>query len=166
LRQANRLYQAGDYKQAALLYFELAERAQYNNLPQAANLYLRGGVAYLKISDDEQAEKLFRKSLLFCLENKRWPQLERILDVAEAELDSAGKPEMAADLRAWVMGKLPSEIQLASSQGRAEEHFTSGNVKLPSNCPNCGGPVQPKEIEWYDAANPICAYCGSVLRDE
>ena len=164
LREANRLYQAGEFEKAAFLYIDLAERAEINTMPQAANLYLRAGISFLKDANFNPAEIQLNKSLELCIENKRWQQLDRIIGVASLELEAVGQIELLDKLRAWVQDQLPEDYQKESTHAGRE--VTLKKVKLPAHCPNCGGPVQPNEIEWYDNENPICAFCGSILRDE
>ncbi|MDK2980088.1 MAG: hypothetical protein PWQ55_435 [Chloroflexota bacterium] len=162
LREANRLYQSGDFKGAAGLYAEMAQRAEMNGLPQAANLYLRAGIAALKLEDLAQTEKLLEQALAYCVEHKRWPQLRRILNVIAAELDAAGQTELKDRLFARIKEQLPGAADVQPAGDERDKNA----VALPAHCPNCGGPVNPKEVEWFDAANPVCAFCGSVLSDD
>jgi hypothetical protein len=166
LREANQLYQAGEYEKAASLFAEVGERAMMHEVPQAANLFMRAGIAHLKNQEEDAAFELFKQSSTYCIEKARWQQLARILEVSSAELETAGKPEMASNLRTWVQDKLPSGMNLDNYRQAMTKKASNAAVKLPVNCPKCGGTVNPKEIEWADAANPLCSYCGSILRDE
>ncbi|BBB48513.1 hypothetical protein [Pelolinea submarina] len=166
LREANQLYSTGDYEKAAGLYVQMAQRAEQNRLPQAANLYMRAGISYLKYGDLAQTQALLQKSFQYCIDRKRWPQLQRILKVASAELDAAGQTDLKSDLYTWAHTQLLDANQtFPDIRDKANEPSTQA-VALPAHCPNCGGPVQPNEVEWYDSENPICAFCGSILKND
>lgn len=34
---------------------------------------------------------------------------------------------------------------------------------LPATCPQCGGPVNSREVRWTGKQSAACAYCGSAL---
>ncbi len=34
---------------------------------------------------------------------------------------------------------------------------------LPTNCPNCGGPIRAHEVKWIGQQAAACPYCGSNL---
>lgn len=34
---------------------------------------------------------------------------------------------------------------------------------LPTNCPNCGGPVRSNDVRWTGPQSAACSYCGSNL---
>lgn len=166
LREANQLYTAGDYKKAAGLYDEMAQRAQQNGLTQAANLYLRAGISFLKYGDFPQTQALLQKSFRYCIDRKRWQQLQRVMNVASMELDAAGQTVLKNNLFGWVKAQLsatnPAFPDIIDRADAPSHQVTA----LPAHCLNCGGPVQPNEVEWYDSENPICAFCGSILRDD
>ena len=166
LREANRLYEATEYEKAAELYSEMAQRAEQNGLPQTANLYLRAGISCLKNMDVGQAVKLLKLSFQYCVDHKRWPQLQRVMKVASAELDAAGQQTLKDDLFSWLKTQLSAAHHGFPNSPEEADDSKSRAVQLPVHCPNCGGPVQPLEVEWYDSENPICAFCGSILRDE
>jgi hypothetical protein len=166
LREANQLYEEGNYGQAAGLYAEIAQRAEQNELPQAANLNLRAGISYLRFGELAKAQALLRKSFQYCIDHKRWPQLQRVLKVAMTELDAAGQADLKSDLYDWVHAQLTGTEQKIFDTTDFTEEPSHRDVALPAHCPNCGGPVQPNEVEWYDSENPICAFCGSILRND
>jgi hypothetical protein len=37
---------------------------------------------------------------------------------------------------------------------------------LPTQCPGCGAPVRPDEVDWLDDVTAECEYCGSPVRVE
>lgn len=75
-------------------------------------------------------------------------------------------------LRKWIPGiwqtpPIPHKIREAhkffTGLEKATEH-QSHSTQLPSNCSNYGGPVNPKEVDCFDASTAVWNYCGSVLR--
>ena len=121
LREANRLYQAGEFEKAAFLYIELAKRAEINAMPQSANLYLRAGISFLKDASFNPAEIQLNKSLELCIDNKRWQQLDRIIGVASLELEAAGQIELLDKLRTWIQNQFPEDSQKESTHAGVEE---------------------------------------------
>ena len=163
LKEAHRLFEAGEYKKSAELFMELAQKAESRSIPQAPNLFLRSGAAWVKAGDIENAEKMIRKGLGLFIEHRRWMQLKRSTDATVEKLKGEGQEELAQKIGEWAESQIPREfLQEVETRHKA----VTGQIKLPSNCANCGGPVNPKEVEWYDAVNPICAFCGSVLGNE
>ena len=37
-------------------------------------------------------------------------------------------------------------------------------VRIPTECPKCGGPLSPEEIDWVGPLEAKCNYCGSTVR--
>lgn len=37
---------------------------------------------------------------------------------------------------------------------------------LPVNCPNCGGSISIKTVEWISSYEAKCPYCGSILKEK
>ena len=165
LREANQLYAAGEYEKAAGLYDEIAQRAEQNDLPQAANLYLRAAISFLKYGELPKTKTLLQKCFQYCIDKKRWPQLQRVLKVASTELDASGQADLKSELYDWLHAQLSGTDQkILETTDTAGEPSHKAMVLL-AHCPNCGGPIQLNEVEWYDSENPICAFCGSILRD-
>jgi len=167
LREANQLYRDGEYQRAVVLYADLAQRAEANGLQQAANLYLRAGIACLKLGEIKQTRAFFQRSFQFCLDRNRWVQLQRVLNVACVELIAAGQDSLKEELYDWLKPRMTEAGETMNTE-LIEERRTSSvqDRALPAHCPNCGGPVNPKEVDWFDEDNPVCAFCGSILRHE
>jgi hypothetical protein len=164
LKEAHRLFEAGEYEKSAELFAELAEKAEARRIQQAPNLYLRSGDAWIKADDVVKAEEMIKKGLGLFVEHRRWMQLKRSAEATIEKLEVEKQDDLAKKIGEWVEARIPEEIKQQAVNRR--KTTVEGQVKLPSNCGNCGGPVNPKEVEWYDAVNPICAFCGSVLSDE
>jgi hypothetical protein len=163
LIEAHKLFDQGKYQKAAELYLELAGKAEVRGIPQAANLYLRGAAAILKAGSPEEAIKIVKKAFGILIARKNWHQLKKSADVTIERLKSEGYDDLAGEIQTWIEEQVPDHIKGSDAWQMAVEGFKSGSVKLPSTCGQCGGPVNPNEIEWYDSSNPICSYCGAIL---
>ena len=142
------------------MFAELAQKAESRRVPQAPNLFLRSGAAWVKAGEIENAEEMIRKGLGLFIEYRRWMQLRRSTDATVEKLKAEGQEELAQRIGEWAVSHIPQKFLQEVETG---QKAVKVQIKLPSNCANCGGPVNPKEVEWYDAVNPICAFCGSVL---
>ena len=163
LRQAHRSFEEGEYKKAAELYLDLAEKADERGIPQAPNLFLRGAAAWLKAGVPEKAGEMIKKGLGILAAREKWLQLKKAGDITVDRLKSEGQEDLAAQIQSWLEERVPDKIKGSDAWRMAAPAARSGHLQLPSTCSQCGGPVHPKEIDWYDASNPICSYCGAVL---
>ncbi len=163
LVEAHRLFEQGEYAQAAELYIELAEKAQTRGIPQAPNLFLRGAAALLEDGHSEEALEMVKKGLGILVARKNWRQLKKVGTITVGRLKSAGQDELAERIRVWLEEQVPDRIKQSDAWRRVAPAARSGRPKLPSTCSQCGGPVNPQEIEWYGDSTPICSYCGAVL---
>ena len=59
--------------------------------------------------------------------------------------------------------KLREAGKLFAAWVKATAH-QSHSIQLPSNFGNCGGLVNPKEVDWFDASAAVWNYYGSVIR--
>jgi hypothetical protein len=75
-------------------------------------------------------------------------------------------------LRKWISGirqtpPIPHKVREVHKFFNGLEKATahqSDSIKLSSNCGNYGGPVNPKEVDCFDASTAVRNYYGSVLR--
>lgn len=162
LIEAHRAFELGEYHKAAELYLELAVKAQERGIPQAPNLYLRGATSLLKEGNAQEALEYLKQGLAILADRKKWIQLKRLAEIAVISLKSEGQAELAAQVQNWVDEQVPEEIK-NSEVWRRMPAARAGTLKLPATCGQCGGPVHPNEVEWYDRGNPVCSYCGAVL---
>jgi hypothetical protein len=157
------LFAEGEFDQAAELYMDLAEKAQERMIPQTSNLYLRGADALINTGDLEKGTIMIKKGLGFLAGQKRWIQFLKAGSFTVDRLKSEGQDELATQIQAWVGEQVPDEVKQSDIWQKAERAGGADNRKLPSTCSQCGGPVNPKEVEWHNGSNPICSYCGAVL---
>ena len=167
LREAHRLFETGEYEKAAKLYADLAVKAQERGFPQAPNLFLRCGVSWLKAGDLEQAQEMTMKGLGILAVRKKWMQLKKSGALAVERMKAEGQVALAGEIESWLEAQVPEAVR-GSDAWKKQVSFNNraDSVKLPSNCSKCGGPVNPKELDWVDAQNPVCAFCGVILVTE
>ena len=162
LMEANRLFAAGQYGEAARLFAQLAEKAEANsNLQRAAHLHLEAARSWLMANDGQAALEHARAALQLFLHIGRVGRAEtvyqRIVRELRARGMNAGADVLERDLRAQLgeAAPTPAPASIAASRGR-----------LPGKCPQCGGPVRGDEVEWIDDHSAECLYCGSVVQTE
>ena len=165
LVEANRLFNNGEYEKAALLFLDLAEKAEAENTPQAPNLYLRSGAACLKSTNNEKGEESIKKGLGLLIATQRWRQLHKLSSLTIDQLKNNQQEVLAENIDEWLNNQIPEEIRGTEFWQKTERKVQFQEVKLSSNCNNCGAPVNPAEVEWYSAANPVCSYCGCILNN-
>jgi hypothetical protein len=152
---------SGDYADAALIYERLARTASDLELRQAPHLYLQTARACLLAGRSEPADNLLRQGLDLLAESGRWVAFDRIGRRIVAELTSLGYPAQAEALQAW----LGQRLQTAPAFAVSAAAYPTGahRSSLPPQCPACGAPLRPDEVEWLAEDRAECAYCGSVV---
>lgn len=163
LMKAHRLFDEGEFQKAAKLYNELAKKATERGIPQAPNLYLRAAAALLKAGDPEEAVEIVKTGLGILVARQKWLQLKKAGSLTVERLMNEGQDDLAAEIQAWLEEQIPDHVKNSDAWQMTAVAARSGSVKLPTTCGQCGGPVNLKEIEWFDTNNPICSYCGAVL---
>jgi len=167
LLKANRLFQNGDYQEAAKLYEELAEKEIKNQIPQAPRLLLQAGAAWIKADEKERGMKSIESGLELLAERKKWAELKRAATVAMDRIKEHGLDDKAREIEIWLEKNVPAEVRKAPVWVNATKPARGmKKAQLPTNCPRCGGPVNPKEVEWFDSSTASCIYCGSMLRGD
>jgi hypothetical protein len=155
LRVANRLFESGQFAQAAPMLETLANRARQQGFPRAPFLFVRAARANLLAGQAQQGVALFRiafeilagmgaASLLF-------PAARRIVD----ELMGAGNSQAASEIQNLVSAAPGWEDAPSPAHARPS---------LPTHCPQCGAGMRSDEAQWIDATTAECPYCGSSVR--
>jgi hypothetical protein len=165
LIEANHKFENGEYEEAANLFTVLADQAEQHNNPQAPNLYLRSGAAWLQAGKPALCAQQIKKGLRILIANQRWRQLHKLTSITVEKLSDNRQDLLSKEIRDWVDSQIPVEIKESEFWAKGELKTQFQKVKLPANCGNCGAPVNPAEVEWYSAANPVCSYCGCILRN-
>lgn len=166
LREAQIFFQNGQFEKAGNIFQELAEGALKRGFPQAPNLFIKAGFCYV-ISDlnEKGIDNIFHGFNLFQL-RKQWENLKINSSIISEKLRDFGKPEMGNEVEGWVLQNTPAEIQDSIEWLNAGDRKNRAEKRLPSNCRNCGAPVNTKEIEWFNAYTAICLYCGCMIVNE
>ncbi|MEN8173051.1 MAG: hypothetical protein ABFS03_09245 [Chloroflexota bacterium] len=160
LKRAHRSMELGEHANAAALFEQLARTAHdRNRLRQAPRLYLQAARGYILSRDMNQAETQIWIGLKILAEEKKWGQLHRLGDRVVIELQEWEQPELAEDVKSWLLKTLP-EAAAEKIHGKVASH----RRQLPLKCPSCGGALIPDEIEWLDANTGECSFCGSAVR--
>ncbi|RLB75026.1 MAG: hypothetical protein DRH15_14720 [Deltaproteobacteria bacterium] len=172
LGRAQRLFEAGQYQEAAPIFERLAEGAAGRGMwsragdlaLQAARCYLEAGQVDLALKRGKQALRLYGRGGLI-------GKVQSILPRMVQALEDRGYHAQAQALRSEVearLADLPPERRVAPP-GPAEgwpgfRRPETAPRELPAQCPSCGGPVRPDEVTWLDQASAECPYCGSVIK--
>jgi hypothetical protein len=151
LQEANRHYQNGKYREAALLYEELFDKAVRRDFPQAPRLLLQAGFAWLKTENSEKGLAAFKRGFSVWIEQKQWQILHKASLVTDARLKSEGFNYESDGLQAWLaIHPIPEDVQ-KSQYGRKHPKIEN---KLPKDqsasvCPQCGAPLIPG-CDWFN----------------
>jgi hypothetical protein len=161
LLNANRLEEAGHYRDAAEIFERLARGAQQRGiLKHAPFLYLRAAHCYLHASQAEHAIDLMNLGLQLLCDTGRWRALYKAGERSVLELREMGNTQAANEVQAWLDKTLqdhPEAIHDAAAPSKPAH-------KLPAKCPFCGATVRSDQVEWIDADTAECLYCGSAVQ--
>jgi hypothetical protein len=160
LKQANRLFAAGQYGEAAGLYENLARSSLTAGLPRAPRYFILAARANWHAGQIAHGMDLLRVALDTLASAGAADILARVVPMAASELESLGHTREAAEVRAYA-AKLP-----AWDEAEAPVPTAAAKPLLPTHCPQCGGIVRTDEVEWIDDNTAECAYCGSPIRPQ
>ncbi len=152
--EANALYQAGNYAEAAPQFAHLAEVAQTFNRPRrVVQLHLRAFDAWVLAKNGDQALTEARAALAIA-SGRRPRQAARMVEALKAELQANGFTAQAAAL-----GGNATPVASAP-QAAAAPAAPPPQYKFPTTCTQCGGRL-PKS---FGEDEIECDYCGTVVR--
>jgi hypothetical protein len=147
----------GSYKEASIIFKDLAEAAERRGIPRAPQLFLQAGNAALKNAESKHAVVLVTHGLHLMAKLGQYRRLpvatKRVLD----ELQEHGLQDER--------DALEKEMQQILAQQELSLTLIPQTQKprLPVKCPQCGGVVHPQEVDWIDDRSASCDYCGSIL---
>lgn len=168
LEKAQRLFEAGQFDEAAHIFQRLAVGAvQRGMLDRGSDLFARAAQCHLELGHVEQAIVLSKRSLRLLGRagqmgkvQTRWPKM------VEALAQKGYRDEAMAlqqEIEAFLSGRpLPGPV------GRRPGHLAPGGparlrAQLPASCPHCGGPVNLNEVTWAGPDRAECAYCSGII---
>ena len=164
LNEAQRLFERGQYDEAAQIFERLADAAaQRGMLDKGADLLARAGQCHLEAGRVEQAIALGRRSLeLLARAGLRGKVETRRSQIIQA-LERKGYHREAAALQGE-MDTAPERRPMGRQPGSFPPVEPSRpKPQLPANCPHCGAPVNLNEVTWAGADRAECVYCGRMI---
>ncbi len=160
LARANRLLEVGQHVHAAAIFERLAGEALDHGFErQAPYLLLQAGRARMLAGQTREGAANLREGLGWLDRQERWRALRAAGERVIEELNNLGQASLAEEIAAWLEPKLPAAMEGGSSPQSPPPHLP----RLPLQCPHCGAPARPTELEWIDRASAECAYCGGVI---
>lgn len=161
LIEANRLLNIGEFTSSAVIFQEVAEDALRRDGPQAPYLFALTAKAWLMGNQIDKAIIAFQKSFDILIVRKNWKRLKLISEQAFAQLHDTGYTKQEKELRSWLEANIPMNIKNLPAWNTVKQK-SSFHTDFPSNCPQCGAPINEADLEWTgESAN--CNYCGSLL---
>ncbi len=159
LQKANRLMAAGNYAAAAEIFEQFAQAATARNGPRAPWFFLQAGQARLLAGEVPAAMTHLRQGLALLASRGQFQRLAHAGMRFVTELKARGLSTQAQEIEAYLKSALPKGFT-----ARTEPVMDQARHLLPTNCPGCGGPIRPDEVEWADEVTAECPYCGSAVR--
>ena len=166
LQQAHQLFEQGEYDKAAILFEELGDGAIRRGFHQAPQLYFQAGRSLIMAGVTDEGVLKIQTGLNIFMKQKRWLDLSRTLRRIVRDMQEQGLEEQAEELENWVRDQLPEGAGITRMPRDGSGTDQAKHPKLPLQCPTCGGPVHPGDIEWADSETAVCDYCGNMLRGE
>lgn len=161
LLKANRLFEIGEYASAAQLFQNIAEDYLQRQIPSAPHLFIMSGNAWMKGNEIENAMNAFQRGLGLMVERKKWERVKISSKRIFNRLTENGYVDKQIALKNWLESQIPADVKSLPIWKKKNHRGTFGK-DLPSNCPQCGAPVDADDLEWSNAkAN--CIYCGCLL---
>ncbi len=158
LRRAHQLFAAGQYSEAAAAFEELARRAEQRDGPRAPLFYIQAGRARILVGEIPLGMGHVKNGLSQLAGQGRFGQFYKAGQRISQELKSRGYLKESKEIAALLGANMPAIAELPT-----ERQPDITRLTLPTNCPSCGGPLRPDELEWYDDRSAECSYCGNPV---
>ena len=159
LNRANQLMAGGQPGQAAPLFAGLAGEMETANHPRrAANLHAQAAHAFADSQQEQRALNQARAALTLFIQYQMVQRTPVFYANITRKLNANGMKNAAGALALEFgkqVGSLPAPVPTAPGRGQ-----------LPTNCPQCGGPLHASSATWIDANTAECEYCGALIRPE
>jgi len=171
LLRANRLFDQGEFAEAAPIFERLAESAvERGMLNRAGDLYLQSARCHLEAREVTLAVERGKQALHLFGQAGLIGKIERLMPRIVEALQAKGYQAEAEALQQEVearLAEIPPERRAPPGARPAAWPFAARGMarrELPAKCSACGGPVKPDDVTWLDAQTAECPYCGSVLK--
>jgi tetratricopeptide (TPR) repeat protein len=161
LDDANRLFDAGQYAEAADSLSQLAGMAQTNDLPRRAiQLHIRAAEAYLKSGQAARAVEHGRAALAMLAQAGQHRRALKLAPQFVGELRAAGFTAEAAAFEKEINERLAGLGLTLTPTLVAPQPSPLRN--LATHCSQCSA-----QLRWTDDADEVeCEYCGTIARAE
>lgn len=167
MREANNYFRSGKYREAAALYDEMYEKGTARGIARAPQLLIQAGFAWIKAGEEEKGLQRLKDHFLVLKEREDWRRIHRISRMCDMRLKDEGYPALSEDLKNWLETEMPTEKLKDVVQHERELYSMNRQVvDLPPTCPQCGAPVHPAEVEWYNARIAQCPFCDAILEKD
>ncbi len=144
--------------EAAALFAQLAQRAEKNDhLRRAANLHAQAAHAYVNGKQEQAALAQGRRALTLFAQLGMSERTTNFHANLTRRMRAKGM-QVSADTLDGEFGG-----QVSALEGQTPQASANPRGRLPSNCPQCGGPLRGDEVDWIDARSAECPFCGSVI---
>jgi hypothetical protein len=157
LRRANQLMSSGDFSGAASALEQLARAAEARGGPRAPFFYVQTGRARMMAGQPQPALEDLKRGLGLFATRGQFGKAINFANRIVAELNQRGFAKEAKQIVDYVKTLVPN-FNGASQLGEPKR------PPLPTNCPGCGAPIHPDEVDWIDEITAACAFCGTPVR--
>jgi hypothetical protein len=158
LRRANQMMSAGDYAGAASALEQLGRAAEARGGPRAPFFHIQAGRAQVMAGQAGLAVESLERGLGLFATRGQFGKVNNFALRILAELSQRGLANEAKLIADYVKTLMPDFQAGAAAPGQAKRPL------LPTNCPGCGAPVHPDEVDWVDEVTAECAFCGTPVR--
>jgi hypothetical protein len=165
LLEGNQAFNQGDFMRAAGIFERLATGAIEREGRRAPIFCIQAGRSMLLAGQVEVGIKWLRNGLQMLAEQQRFQQLTNFGRIVIDDLRRRGDIDYAEQIGQWLRQVIPGFSALQSPVD-PEKQAKKEDINLPLQCPHCGAPVHPGEVEWVDGKTVECSYCGNMLRGE
>ena len=160
LAAANQLMENGKPGEAAPLLAGIAANLERPRPRRAANIHARAAHAYADAGQEQPALAQARSALRMFIQYNMAERTPVFYTNIRRKFTHKNMPAAAASLQTeFHIQDLPPQAPDpagAPAQARQRGH-------LPGNCPKCGAPLRPGEVDWVDDRSAECSYCGSLV---
>lgn len=172
LLRANKLFDQGEFAEAAPIFERLAEGAAGRGmLNRAGDLYLQSARCHLEarnvtlaVERGKQALHIFGRAGLIGKIERLMPRMVEALQEKGYEAEATAlRQEVEACLAEAPPGRQPPPGARPARWPSFAQPPTARR-ELPTKCSACGAPVKPDDLTWLDPRTAECPYCGSVLK--
>jgi hypothetical protein len=163
--RAHLMLRSGDFEAAAAIFEKLAGGVGPYEVDRAADFYIQAGRARIQSGQSEQGVRLIKQGLSLLIHVNRPEELRIANQWVISSLVRLGFTPQAREIAEWVEENI-HQPGFAGNILSSKPPVPLTTVHLPLQCPNCGAPIQRKDVVWVDEQTALCSYCGGLLRGD